>query len=185
MNKRTGLFFLLIAACFVCTIQAQEVSQPVDTAVKDAQTLTQADQKAGDKPLTATDSLTAVKDTRTLVNPDKESIINVPSLNDEVAAKLAKILKEIEGIKSLKPDMENKKIHLVYSGKLNFENDILKKIHEIDAQSRLEATKDIPAHAGDKCGGCPNKSKCKSGDTGTTVKESEKKVEGTEASKGC
>lgn len=184
MKKRTGFFFLLIAACLVCTIQAQEVSQSVDKSVNDAQVMKKAD-CAGEKGLTMSDSQAAVKETRTLVNPDKESIISVPSLNDEVVKKLATVLKEIEGVKTFKPDMENKKIHLIYVGKLNFDTDILKKIQEVDAQIKLESTKDIPAHAGDKCGGCPSRSKCKGGDAGTTVKESEKKVEGTGASKGC
>jgi len=162
MKKMIWLMVMMI--CATVSMQAQE-SMTSDTVVK-SEEASDVVKKVDDAAMTKEKSALAVEETGTEMKKDiseashKEAIVHMPGLTKESLQKAAGVLKKVEGIENLKPDMDAKNIHIIYSGKIDFDKDILEKLKEIDPDVKLLETKASGAVAASKCGGCPNKSKC-------------------------
>ncbi len=89
----------------------------------------------------------------------KEAMFKVPGLEADMIKKMVEPLKGIEGIASVKPDMEKSELSVIFDPDKTKAEVIEKTLREINENIKLAEVKDVKAPAAG-CGACPHKSSC-------------------------
>lgn len=98
--------------------------------------------------------------------------ISVPKLTKDHVKKYATVLKEVEGIQSIKPDMEASSMLITYDSKLKFKEKVMPLLKTVDEKTEITGIVESKTAPTSKCGGCPHQSKCSKSTKETTKAKS-------------
>jgi hypothetical protein len=137
---RSKLWIMLVMVCCLTVgVQAQEEMEfDPDSAEFDTEYTEDSEEVVGDAMAEAVETVGSEGESSIPAEVVmKETEVEMPCLKMENSEKILEVLKGIEGIDTVTPDFEAKKLLIKHSEKLDFIKDVLPKLKELDKDVKI------------------------------------------------